>query len=60
MTKDKWVSVMKAAGFSEDDMHRWHGEFERSAPAEHEEFLKFLHISPQEIQTIRESSRKNG
>lgn len=58
MTKDKWVAVMKAAGFSEDDMHRWHREFEKAAPKDHEEFLHFLHIPEKEIASIREWSRK--
>ena len=58
MTKEKWVSIMKAAGFSEDDMRRWHVEFERSAPEDHGEFLEFLHIPPAEIAAIREWSRK--
>ncbi len=58
ITKEKWVSIMRGAGFSEDDMRRWHTEFERSAPAEHQEFLEFLHIPAEEIKTIREISRK--
>ena len=57
ITKDKWVSIMKACGFSEDQMHRWHAEFERSAPEEHQEFLEFLHIPAAEIKIIREKSR---
>jgi DNA-binding transcriptional MerR regulator len=60
ITKDKWVSIMKACGFSEDQMHRWHAEFERSAPQEHQEFLEFLHIPAAEIHTIREKSRKGA
>ena len=58
ITKDKWVSIMKAAGFSEKDMHRWHAEFEKSAPEEHQEFLEFLHIAPDEIRAIRDWSAK--
>jgi DNA-binding transcriptional MerR regulator len=58
MTKDKWVAVMKAAGFTEDDMRRWHHEFEKSAPKDHEEFLQFLHIPEKEVASIREWSRK--
>ena len=58
MTKEKWVAVMKAAGFTEEDMHRWHREFEKSAPKDHEEFLQFLHIPEKEIVSIREWSRK--
>ena len=60
ITKEKWVSIMQACGFSKDQMHRWHVEFERSAPAEHQEFLEFLHIPATEIKTIREESRKQA
>ena len=38
-------------------MHRWHAEFERSAPAEHQKFLEFLHIPSDEVARIREWSR---
>jgi DNA-binding transcriptional MerR regulator len=58
MTKDKWVSIMKDAGFSEADMRRWHRTFERSSPQDHEEFLKYLHIPDGEIKSIREWSAK--
>lgn len=57
ITKEKWVSIMTGCGFSKEQMHRWHAEFERSAPQEHQEFLEFLHIPPAEIKTIREQSR---
>jgi DNA-binding transcriptional MerR regulator len=57
VTKEKWVSVMQAAGFSDDQMHRWHMEFEKSAPQEHQEFLEFLHIPAEEVKKIREWSR---
>jgi DNA-binding transcriptional MerR regulator len=57
ITKEKWVSIMKACGFTGDQMNRWHAEFERSAPLEHQEFLEFLHIPPSEIETIRQQSR---
>ena len=59
ITKDTWVAIMKASGFSDADMHRWHAEFEKAAPAEHEEFLEFLHIPAAEIAKIREWSRKH-
>jgi DNA-binding transcriptional MerR regulator len=60
VTKEKWVEVMRAAGFTDDDMHRWHAQFEKSAPQEHQEFLEFLHIPTQEVQSIRDWSRKAG
>ncbi|HUP03378.1 MAG TPA: MerR family transcriptional regulator [Bryobacteraceae bacterium] len=56
VTKEKWVSVMRAAGFSQDDMRRWHAEFEKTAPEEHQEFLEFLHCPPEEIRSIRQAS----
>lgn len=60
MNKQKWVAIMKSAGFSEDDMHRWHREFERAAPEDHQEFLQYLHIPAEEIRSIREWSRKQA
>jgi DNA-binding transcriptional MerR regulator len=60
MTKDKWVAIMRSAGFTEADMRRWHAEFEKAAPGDHEAFLEFLHIPPHEIGKIRESSRDAG
>jgi DNA-binding transcriptional MerR regulator len=57
ITKQKWTDIMRAAGLSDDDMHRWHVEFEKSAPAEHQEFLEFLHIPAEEVKSIREWSR---
>jgi DNA-binding transcriptional MerR regulator len=60
INKEKWISIMKAAGFSKDDMHRWHAEFETQAPNEHQEFLQYLNIPPDEIQRIREASRTHA
>jgi len=60
VTKDKLVSIMRAAGLTETDMHRFHAEFEKSAPQEHQEFLEFLHIPADEVKAIREASRKGG
>ncbi len=58
VTKQKWVEVMRAAGFSDADMKRWHVQFEKSAPEQHQEFLEFLHIPSDEIHSIRDWSRK--
>jgi len=60
MTKEKWVSIMKASGLTEGEMHRWHAEFEKAEPDDHQEFLEFLHIPAAEIQVIREHSREPG
>jgi DNA-binding transcriptional MerR regulator len=60
ITKDKWVSIMRGCGFTEEQMSSWHAEFERSSPSEHQEFLEFLHIAPEEIKSIRTHSRKGA
>jgi DNA-binding transcriptional MerR regulator len=60
ITKDKWTAIMAASGFSEDDMRRWHAEFEKAAPEEHQQFLEFLHIPGDEIHDIRERSKSAG
>lgn len=53
MDKATWVALLSAAGFSEEDMRRWHVQFERSAPGKHEEFLRRLSIPATEISAIR-------
>jgi MerR family transcriptional regulator, thiopeptide resistance regulator len=60
MTKAKWTSIMRSAGFSEADMQRWHIEFEHSAPEDHQRFLEYLQIGPEEIESIRAWSRRSG
>jgi DNA-binding transcriptional MerR regulator len=61
LTKEKWTQVMRDSGFSEDDMHRWHAQFEKAEPADHEQFLKFLHIPEAEVRSIRQwSSQYKG
>jgi DNA-binding transcriptional MerR regulator len=57
VTKEKWTQIMRGAGFTDADMQRWHAECEKSAPSEHQEFLEFLHIPSDEVQSIREWSR---
>ncbi len=56
--KDRWVEIMRAAGFDENDMHNWHVQFEKMEPEAHQEFLQSLGIGAEEIVKIREWSRK--
>jgi hypothetical protein len=53
MTKQLWTRILEASGVSEEMMHTWHVQFERAAPDEHLAFLKFLQISDDEIEIIR-------
>jgi DNA-binding transcriptional MerR regulator len=58
MTKEKWVSIMHAAKLSEEDMRRWHQQFEKQAPEDHQQFLEYLQIPVEEIGKIRGWSRE--
>jgi DNA-binding transcriptional MerR regulator len=58
MSKAKFVALLKAGGFTEEDMARWHVAFERSAPLEHQRFLEFLCIPDDEIRKIRDRSAR--
>ena len=53
MDKETWVGLLEAAGFTEEDMCRWHVRFEHSAPDKHEQFLRSLRIPEGEISAIR-------
>jgi DNA-binding transcriptional MerR regulator len=57
MTKDKWTAIMRSTGFTDEEMRRWHFEFEHAAPEDHQQFLEYLQIGPAEIAHIREWSR---
>ena len=44
---------MRSAGFSEEDMMRWHAVFESQAPEAHQKFLESLSLSAAEVAAIR-------
>jgi DNA-binding transcriptional MerR regulator len=58
MSREKFVSILAAGGFTEADMERWHSAFERTAPDEHQRFLEFLCIPDGEIRYIRDASAR--
>lgn len=57
LDKQRWVALLRAAGLSDDDMDRWHVEFERREPQAHQDFLESLGILPAEVRAIRRWSR---
>ncbi len=57
LDKTTWVKMLRQAGMDERAMGRWHAEFERRAPEEHEQFLASLGIPAGEIAIIRRRSR---
>jgi DNA-binding transcriptional MerR regulator len=57
MTKERWTSIMRAAGMSDEDMRHWHREFEAREPEGHQEFLESLNIDADEVARIRSWSK---
>jgi len=57
MNRDTWTKLLRASGFTDADLERWHHDFEAHDPDYHQRFLEFLCIPPDEIATIREWSR---
>ena len=55
--KDTWVSILRLSGLSNEDMTRWHVQFERDAPTAHHAFLIWLGIDEEEILKIRTKSK---
>jgi DNA-binding transcriptional MerR regulator len=60
VTKDNWVSMLRAAGLDDDGMWKWHIEFERNSPEAHQDFLESIGIPSDEINLIREKSRRQN
>jgi DNA-binding transcriptional MerR regulator len=58
MTRETWTELLRASGFDDDDMRRWHRDFERLEPRRHQRFLEFLGIPGAEIRAIRAWSRR--
>lgn len=58
LDKDGWVAILEATGLGEEEMRRWHVEFERLSPEAHQDFLESLGIGGEEIDRIRRWSRE--
>ena len=57
LDKQAWVALLRATGLTEDEMRKWHVEFERMAPEAHRDFMESLGIPADEIRSIRRASR---
>jgi DNA-binding transcriptional MerR regulator len=58
LDKDRWVKLLRATGLSDEDMEKWHIEFERAMPEMHQDFLESLGLSQKEIRAIRKKSER--
>jgi DNA-binding transcriptional MerR regulator len=55
--KKEWVSILRSSGMDEEDMQRWHVQFESNAPDAHHAFLRWLGVSEDEALHIRKSAK---
>ncbi len=56
ITKETWVSLLRAAGLDDEGMKNWHIEFEKASPEGHQDFLESIGIDEHEIGLIRQWS----
>jgi DNA-binding transcriptional MerR regulator len=57
LTRENWVSMLKAAGLDNEGMKNWHIEFEKTSPEAHQDFLESIGIEQDEIKSIRNWSK---
>ncbi|WP_321494044.1 hypothetical protein [uncultured Desulfobacter sp.] len=57
LTKEDWVDMFKQIGLTEDQMKKWHYNFEKKHPEGHKAFLSWLGIPPEKIVEIRDNSK---
>jgi len=57
LTKENWVDMFKQIGLTEDQIKKWHHNFEKSHPEGHKAFLSWLGIPPEKIVEIRGNSK---
>lgn len=53
MNVDQWTQVFRATGLEEDEMKRWHREFEKLYPDGHQGFLEWLGLPAERIAAVR-------
>ena len=53
MNKQQWVAILRNSGMTEEDMVKWHQQFEASMPEVHTDFLQSLGIDDEEIARIK-------
>jgi hypothetical protein len=54
---NEWVAMFREIGLEEGQMEKWHKLFESRHPADHQRFLEYLGLKPEEIDRIRSKSR---
>lgn len=56
LNREQWTELFRAAGLDDATMWRWHAEFERRHPAQHQSFLEWINLPPEHILKVRKQS----
>lgn len=56
--KNMWIDILRATGLDDEAMEKWHAEFEKRSPEGHHDFLLFLGIPENEVNSIRKWAGK--
>jgi hypothetical protein len=57
MNREQWIELFQAAGLDDAMMRRWHCEFERRYPVQHQSFLEWIDLSAEDILKVRKLSQ---
>jgi MerR family transcriptional regulator, thiopeptide resistance regulator len=52
--KEIWENILDSAGITKDVAHKWHADFEKNSPEQHNSFLSILGLNEHEIKQMRE------
>jgi hypothetical protein len=58
MNTEQWIELFSAIGLDKPMMHKWHQEFEKRYPEEHQRLLEWLNVPSEEIKSIRQNASK--
>jgi len=53
INREIWLSILNNAEINSNTALKWHADFEKHSPAQHQKFLSALGFKPEEIQKIR-------
>ncbi|MHB8918733.1 MAG: MerR family transcriptional regulator [Desulfocucumaceae bacterium] len=58
INKETWTALLHSMGFDRLATWKWHVQFEKDFPEEHQLFLESLGLSTEEVRQIRERSKE--
>jgi MerR family transcriptional regulator, thiopeptide resistance regulator len=60
VNKEIWLGILKNAGINRNTAAKWHNDFEKNSPEQHQKFLLALGMTQDEIQKMRTAEVLSG